>query len=137
MHLSGDTRLRHLDLVEDEVLGLRIRRPRDADALISEQEFAHDEFLPYWAELWPSSIELARALPEVVGTNVVELGCGLGIPSLVAAAAGAAVLATDWAGDAIDLLRENAARNGIELDAEVVDWRAPGPILERAPFDVV
>jgi predicted nicotinamide N-methyase len=125
------------DLVDAEVLGLRLLRPRDAEALISEEEFARDEFLPYWAELWPSSLELARALPEVSGLRVLELGCGLGVPSLVAAAAGAHVLGTDWSDEAIDLLRENAARNGLELEAEVVDWREPEPLLARAPFDLV
>jgi predicted nicotinamide N-methyase len=37
------------------------------------------------------------------------------------------VTATDWAADAIDLLRENATRNGLELEAEVRDWREPWP----------
>jgi predicted nicotinamide N-methyase len=64
-------------------------------------------------------------LPEVAGLRVVELGSGLGLPSLVAAARGAQVTATDWAADAIDLLRENAARNGLELTAERRDWREP------------
>ena len=34
---------------------LVLLRPRDAEALLSEEEFSHDEFLPYWAELWPSA----------------------------------------------------------------------------------
>jgi predicted nicotinamide N-methyase len=111
-------------LVVGEVT-LSLLRPASPDALIDETAFEHDEFLPYWAELWPASIALAAALPEVGGLRVVELGCGLGVPSLVAAARGAEVTATDWATDAVDLLRENAARNGLELRAEVRDWREP------------
>ena len=126
-----------LDLIEEEVLGLQLLRPRDAEALISEEEFARDEFLPYWAELWPSALELARALPEVAGLRVLELGCGLGLPSLVAAARGARVLATDWSPDAIALLRRNADRNRIVLDAEIVDWRDPAPLVASAPYDLV
>jgi predicted nicotinamide N-methyase len=57
--------------------------------------------------------------------RVVELGSGLGLPSLVAAARGARVTATDWAAEAIELLRENATRNGLELTAERRDWREP------------
>jgi predicted nicotinamide N-methyase len=131
--------LDRLDLVEDSVLGLRLLRPRDPEALISEEEFARDEFLPYWAELWPSALELASVVEarELAGLRVVELGCGLGIPSLVAARAGAHVLATDWAEEAIALLRENAARNGIALEATFIDWHSPEPLLERAPFDLV
>jgi predicted nicotinamide N-methyase len=82
-----------------------------------------DEFMPYWAELWPSGLALARALPaRLDGLEVVELGCGLGVPSLVAAARGACVTAIDWAPEAIDLLRRNAARNGIELRPVHADW---------------
>jgi predicted nicotinamide N-methyase len=111
---------------------LDLLRPASPEALLDEEAFADDEFLPYWAELWPAARALADALPEVTGLRVVELGCGLGVPSLVAGARGAHVTATDWAADAIDLLRANAERNGLQLTAEVRDWRAPWP--ER--FDV-
>jgi predicted nicotinamide N-methyase len=73
--------------------------------------------------LWPAARALAAAMPPVAGLDVVELGCGLGVPSLVAAARGARVTATDWAADAVDLLRRNAARNGVELTVERRDWR--------------
>ena len=112
---------------------LSLLRPVSPDALLDEDAFARDEFLPYWAELWPAATALAVALPDVAGLRVVELGCGLGLPSLVSAARGADVTASDWAEDAIELLRENAARNGFALRAEVRDWREPWP--ER--FDVV
>ena len=106
---------------------LTLLRPESPEALIDEEAFANDEFLPYWAELWPAATALAEALPDVGGLRVVELGCGLGVPSLVAAARGADVTATDWAEDAIELLRANAARNGLGLVAEVRDWRLPWP----------
>ncbi len=112
---------------------LSLLRPVAPDALLDEAAFARDEFLPYWAELWPAATALAAALPGVAGLRVVELGCGLGLPSLVAAARGADVTASDWAEDAVELLRENASRNGLVLRAEVRDWREPWP--ER--FDVV
>jgi predicted nicotinamide N-methyase len=106
-------------------VGLDLLRPSAPDELIDEEAFANDEFLPYWAELWPAATALAEALPDVAGVRVVELGCGLGVPSLVAAARGAEVTATDWAADAIELLRTNAERNGLRLTAEVRDWREP------------
>jgi predicted nicotinamide N-methyase len=94
--------------------------------LLDEEAFADDEFLPYWAELWPAASALAAALPDdLSGRRVVELGCGLGVPSLVAASRGAEVVASDWAPDAIALLRQNAERNGIALEARVWDWRDP------------
>jgi predicted nicotinamide N-methyase len=105
---------------------LRLLRPSAPDELIDEQAFEEDEFMPYWAELWPAATALASALPERLdGVRVVELGCGLGLPSLVAAARGADVTALDWAAEAIALLRRNAERNGIDLEAAVHDWREP------------
>ena len=104
---------------------LALLRPRDPDALIDEEAFAQDEFLPYWAELWPAGLALARALPRrFEGATVVELGCGLAIPALVAAARGARVTAIDWAPAAIELLHENATRSELRVDARVQDWRS-------------
>jgi predicted nicotinamide N-methyase len=54
---------------------------------------------------------------------VVDLGCGLGVPALAAAARGAQVTAVDWAVDAIALLADNAARNQVELKLVHADWR--------------
>jgi predicted nicotinamide N-methyase len=120
-------------------LVLKILRPPNAEELIDAERFADDEYMPYWAELWPSGVELARAVArrELDGLRVLELGCGLGLPSLAAAARGARVLATDWAEDAIALLRENAARNGLELESALVRWSDPAPLVAAAPWDLV
>ena len=107
-------------------VALSLLRPRAPEELLDEDAFARDEFLPYWAELWPAATALVAALPEqLAGLRVLELGCGLGVPSLVAAARAAEVTAVDWAEDAVELLRRNATRNGLELRAEVHDWRRP------------
>jgi predicted nicotinamide N-methyase len=116
-----------------------ICRPPSADELIDEAAFDEDEFLPYWAELWPSGVALADAVSslDVRGARVLELGAGLGLPSLAAAIGGADVLATDWAGDAVDLLRANAERNAVPLRVECVRWDEPEPLLRDAPWDLV
>ena len=118
---------------------MSIVRPPAADELIDESAFDDDEFLPYWAELWPSGVALARHVAglELAGRKVLELGCGLGLPSLVAALRGADVLATDWAEDAIELLRRNAERNRVSLRVERVRWSEPEPLLRAAPWDLV
>lgn len=132
------------DLIED-VIGLDGRelvllRPRDTEALLDEQAFAErDEFIPYWADLWPSAILLARTLAgrALRGARVLELGCGLGLPSLAAALAGGRVLATDWAPDAIEAVQLNAERNELAVEALVADWQQPAELLQRGPFDLV
>jgi len=114
-------------------------RPPSADELIDEDAFDEDEFLPYWAELWSSGVALAGVVStlELAGVRVLELGAGLGLPSLAAALREADVLATDWAEDAVDLLRSNAARNGIALRVERVRWDEPEPLVREAPWDLV
>ena len=118
---------------------LVVRRPRDSEALIDEHAFEHEEFLPYWAELWPSGVALARrvAVRALHGARTLELGCGLGLPSLAAALAGGRVVATDWSPQAIELLRANAEANDLALEVERADWAEPGALLERAPWDLV
>jgi predicted nicotinamide N-methyase len=132
-----------VELVEERVrighLVLTLLRPPQADALIDEAAFDDDEFLPYWAELWPSGVALAEAVAarNVRGLRVLELGAGLGLPSLAAALGGADVLATDWAEDAVALLPENAARNGASLRTVRVRWDEPDEIVAEAPWDLV
>lgn len=132
-----------MDLVE-ETIALRdgelvVVRPRDAEALIDETAFEHEKLLPYWAEVWPSGVALTRRLSgrSLRGARVLELGCGLGLPSLAAARAGGRVTATDWAPDAIALLADNAARNDLAVEGVVAAWEDPQPLLERGPWDLV
>ncbi len=126
-------------VVEIGPFRVRIVRPPDAAELIDEEAFAENEFLPYWAELWPSGVALARAAAETVapGERVVELGCGLGVASIAAALAGADVLATDWAPDALAFTRENAARNGVLLETALASWTEPETLVARGPWDWV
>jgi len=131
------------DLVEEVVplrgRDLRLMRPRDTEALLDEEAFDRDEYLPYWAELWPSSLALARTIAgrSLRGARTLELGCGLGLPSIAAALAGGRVLATDWSPEAVAMTAANAERNDARLETLVCSWTEPGPLLERAPWDLV
>ena len=133
-----------MDLVEEVVLlrdrELAVLRPRDSEALIDEEAFEREELMPYWAELWPSGVALARAVSarSLGGRRVLELGCGgLALPSITAALGGARVVATDWADDALELARTNAERNGATIVVERAAWGSPGALVERAPWDLV
>jgi predicted nicotinamide N-methyase len=131
------------DLVEEVIplrgRDLRLLRPRDAEALLDEAAFEHEEYLPYWAELWPSSLALARMISgrSLRGARTLELGCGLGLPSIAAALAGGRVLATDWSPHAIEMTAENASRNEAVIETLVCSWTEPEPLLARAPWDLV
>jgi predicted nicotinamide N-methyase len=94
---------------------------------------------PYWSILWRSGVALARELEgeEPRGLRIVELGCGLAVPSLAAARAGAAVLATDACAEPLRLVARNARENGVRVETAKIDWSEPAKLLERAPFDLV
>ncbi|MDQ2890830.1 MAG: protein N-lysine methyltransferase family protein [Gemmatimonadota bacterium] len=105
---------------------LNVLRPRSAEDLISETDFERDERLPYWAELWPSSTILANFIVADVRPRgrLVELGAGVGLVSVAAAAVGHDVTATDYYEDALLFARANSFRNlGYEIRTELLDWR--------------
>jgi predicted nicotinamide N-methyase len=132
-----------LNLVKETIvvadLSLSILRPQQADALLSEEAFEHEEFLPYWAELWPSGLALAQVVRrrDVDGLRVLELGCGLGVPSIVAALGGADVLATDWSPEALEVATANAARNDAEVETALVSWADSERLVQTGPWDLV
>lgn len=113
--------------------------PREVADLVDEKAFETDEYLPYWAQLWPSGVALARAVAarSLDGMNVLEIGCGIGLPSVAAALAAARVLATDWSSDAIDFTNDNAVHNGAVVETAVCSWAEPEVMTARAPWDIV
>jgi predicted nicotinamide N-methyase len=118
---------------------VELLRPPDAEALLSEEAFEHEEFLPYWAELWASAVALAHdvSMRSLRGRRTLELGCGLGLPSIAAALAGGRVLATDWSPDAIEATAANAERNDADVETLCCSWAEPKPLVERAPWQLV
>jgi len=121
-------------------LSLRVLRPPSAEDLIDEDEFADDERLPYWAEVWPSGRVLCGLLAQMdlAGRTVIELGAGIGTGAMVAAMRGATALSTDWYPAAVEFSRWNARNLGLDMDAAVVDWRSPPQsIIARSPWDLV
>lgn len=106
----------------------RITHPASVDDLLDEEDFEHEERLPYWAELWPSAVALARYLSrrDLSGKRAVELGCGVGLPTVVALHRGAQVLATDHNGAALDFVIHNARVNlDREPETVLLDWFSP------------
>ena len=129
-----DVEVRTVDLGAGEEAYLA--RPRDWEALREAEALAR-RGVPYWAMLWPSGLHLARAIaagPPLAGRRVLELGCGLALPSIAAARSGASVLAVDVHSDAAVFAAHNLALNGLTGDVAVAGWQELPP---GEPFDLV
>ena len=110
---------------------LEILRPRDSEALLDEHAFEEEELLPYWAELWPSGVGAgARARRQAPLRRRARARARLrrsGLPSIVAAAAGARVLATDWSrGRARARSPATRSATASRSRSQRADWDAPG-----------
>jgi predicted nicotinamide N-methyase len=118
---------------------LRLMQPQEAAALPDAGPVEWAPVAPYWSVLWRSGVALACELDGVAlrGLRVVELGCGLAVPSIAAARAGAAVLATDACAEALTLVVHNAHANHVSIETATVDWAEPDELVRRAPFDLV
>jgi predicted nicotinamide N-methyase len=118
---------------------LRILQPEEVAELPDDGPVEWAPVAPYWAVLWRSGVALARELEgeELRGLRVVELGCGLAVPSIAAARAGASVLATDVSPEALGLAKRNARANGVRFETAAIDWADPGAVAGRGPFDLV
>jgi predicted nicotinamide N-methyase len=118
---------------------LRVLQPAEAAEIPDDHQVEWAPIAPYWSVLWRSGVALARELDieDLQGKRVVELGCGLGVPSIAAARRGAEVIATDGDIDALALVKRNAKANGAELETAAVDWADPDELVERGPFDLV
>jgi predicted nicotinamide N-methyase len=90
---------------------------------------------PYWAHCWSGAAVLAAAVPARAG-RVVELGCGLGLPGLVAARRGARVTFVDRLATPLAFVRASLAANGL-APADVVVADVTAGALRGRSFDVV
>lgn len=125
------TRLRSLDETIDALFG----------RFAGEQSVDHARWLedlcPYFGVIWPSARVLTEEwITRFAGAThpptVLELGCGLAIPSLAAAQLGSRVVATDFHPDVPEFLHMNREQNrkphaALELHYLRMNWLAPPP----------
>lgn len=93
---------------------------------------------PIFGVVWPAGIALAREMSRFafVGLKILEVGCGIGLSSLVLQRLGADITATDYHPLAEEFLRFNSALNGL---APIKFHNAPwvGSNTELGRFDLV
>jgi predicted nicotinamide N-methyase len=138
-----------VDIVREHVLiedrEFLIERPAASDKLLDHPAvraaFAADEYMPYWADLWPAARMLAKAIirepwpvpPSGEKLHALEIGCGLGLPGTTALAVGLRVTFSDYDATALRFAADNARLNGFDaFDTLQLDWRYP-PSNKRFP----
>src|SRR5207302_303886 len=124
-------------IVEERVLvdgrSFIILRPDQSKHLLDhpsvQASFAADEYLPYWTDLWPAARMLAKVIarenwtPE---TRALEVGCGLGLPGIVALSRGLQVTFADCDATALRFATDNARANNLHnFRLMRLDWRCP------------
>jgi predicted nicotinamide N-methyase len=82
---------------------------------------------PYWAKVWPSAIALVKVLqkhPSLIrDKKVLELGAGIGLPSLLMASEAKTIQVSDYDSEAVELLRKNIAHLQLQnVQALQMDW---------------
>ncbi|HXG09507.1 MAG TPA: class I SAM-dependent methyltransferase [Gemmataceae bacterium] len=160
--------IRERVIIDDKVFV--IERPSDSDRLLDHPAiraaFAADEYMPYWADLWPAARMLAKAVlrepwppppplsPEAGergeeltplspprgergggegALEVLEIGCGLGLPGIAALSRGLRVTFSDYDATALRFAAANARRNGFEEFRTLqFDWRYPPADLKAS-----
>ncbi len=91
-----------------------------------------------FGQVWPSGRVLAQAMSsfDIVGKRILELGCGLGLSSLVLNRRKANITASDHHPLAEEFLTYNAALNGLSVPAYLdIAWTLPQPGLGK--FDLI
>ena len=113
---------------------LRLQRPVSPDLFLDDERVAEEnernDYMPYWAFLWPAAHSMATAVYHAAewpsGSEVLELGAGLGVVGLASMLRGDRVVFSDYDETALHVCRLNARLNGL-ADPELmkIDWRDP------------
>jgi len=123
--------------VELDDQSIQLIKATDIDELLEGVTDADQ--IPFWAELWPASLGLARYIfnsrHSLQGRSVLELGAGVGLAGIAARLVGANLLQTDYAEAALRFIRVNSLRNGLsEPQLLLADWRRFPPV---GKFDLI
>ncbi len=127
------------------VLGFEFTTIRDLDESIDtlctffgeedQDNSLAEEYCPYFGVLWEAGIGLSQHLnrTDMKGKRVLEIGCGLALPSFVVTRGGGEIIATDFHADVPLFLEKNQKKNNIQFAYRVMNWRNE---IERTKTDL-
>jgi predicted nicotinamide N-methyase len=113
---------------------LRLVRPAEPDRLLDDGAVAdlnrHDDYMPYWAYLWPGAYLLAESIQNRSwsGERALEIGCGLGLAGLAGMSRGLSVHFTDYDDAPLEFVARSVSENDFDpsrFSKSRLDWRSP------------
>ena len=113
---------------------IQLARPAEPDRLLDDTAVAdlnrEDDYMPYWAYLWPGAYLLAERMQAYTwkGERALEIGCGLGLAGLAGMARGLRVHFTDYDDAPLEFVERSAIENGFDrthYSTARLDWRTP------------
>jgi predicted nicotinamide N-methyase len=120
---------------------VKVVRPAEPDRLLDDPVVhdwnQSDDYMPYWAYLWPGARLLAEVLarepwPECghgqVPPCALEIGCGVGLAGMVALRRGLRVHFTDYDLAPLRFVDRSMRENGFDPNlctTGLLDWREP------------
>lgn len=134
---NGRPRFRKLPVITQKITiastTYTVAALKDAADLLDDPDFARsfteEDRAPYGLELWPSAIMLAEYIVRMgdgAGRSAIELGCGLGLVSMVASKMNWSVLATDREEYSLQFADYIATQNDVCVDQfETLNWHEP------------
>src|SRR5947207_3941628 len=113
------TRVADPDIVLDRIVVEEDRREK----LSGQRRDGNELHLPYWAELWDSAFGIGLFLVKnPPPSSVLDLGCGMGLAGMVAAAMGARVMLADLEPDALLFAKLNTLPYSNRVRVRKMNW---------------
>ncbi|MCD6489950.1 MAG: methyltransferase domain-containing protein [Thermodesulfobacterium sp.] len=122
--------LKNLTIEKEEITvrghTLKIFLPAKLEEIFQGDPFLEVEKFPFWARVWESSLVLADYVVTIEPPKkILEIGAGLGVPSLAAAKVRHKVCATDFEKLPLEFIKLSAKENNLTIETQILDWTKP------------
>lgn len=99
------------------------------DPVQVKKKISHANESPYWSRVWPASLALGEFIlqhPDYIkDKRVLELGAGLGLPSLVAAAFARHITCSDLDPRAVKIMQQTFLLHCLQhVEVQIIDWNS-------------
>ena len=122
--------MRYIVDLEEVEKGVCIYLPRTEQVRVTYEQLQKDGYkigFPFWAKIWASARAMLLFLQKEPGwvenKLVLEIGAGIGLPSLLIAKYASQIIISDYDIDAVELLQQNILHLGlVNAEARCLDW---------------